>query len=242
MDNFMRKIPLLVLTIVFFSCTSNMNNERNNDTINNRSISEDIEWSQMWMVSVNNTDLPRVLIIGDSHVERYYPVVASKLQGKAYCSKFTTSRSMGDPALIEQLKTVFFSFKFDIICFNNGLHGVEYTDEEYSQYIPEVFKLFTGSNPGVKLLWVNTTARRIKDNVTAYEEKNQGVINRNMAVENFTKSKGIPLIDFYSLSVSNPDYYESDGIHFNKEGVEKEARCISEEIIKTIENSDFTMK
>ena len=237
----MKKLFYLFFTIFLISC-NNSNNVKRDEDLNNKSVSEDIEWSQMWMVSVNNTDLPRVLIIGDSHVERYYPVVASKLQDKAYCSKFTTSKSMGDPALIEQLKTVFFSFKFDIICFNNGLHGVEYPYEEYSRYIPEVYKLFTGSNPGVKLVWVNTTARRIKDNLTAFDEHNQGVINRNRSVENFTKSMGIPLIDFYSLSVSNPDYYESDGIHFNKDGVDKEAGCISDEINTIIENSAFKRK
>ena len=60
------------------------------------------------MVSVNNHDLPRVLIIGDSHVERYYPLVAARLQDKAYCSKFTTSRSLGDPALIGAAKNGIF--------------------------------------------------------------------------------------------------------------------------------------
>jgi hypothetical protein len=241
MDNLMKRILILVFPIVLFACNKN-NNAGKNGSINDRSISEDIEWSQMWMVSVNSSDLPKVLIIGDSHVERYYPVVAASLQGKAYCSKFTTSRSLGDPALIEQLKAVFFSFKFDIICFNNGLHGVEYSDEEYSRYIPEVYKLFAGSNPGVKLVWVNTTARRIKDNVTAFDEYNQGVINRNMAVENFTKSNSIALLDFYSMSVSHSGYYETDGIHFNKEGVAEESRCVSDEIIKIIENSDFIKK
>ena len=106
----------------------------------NVSISEGTEWSNTWMVATNKHDLPRVLIIGDSHVERYYQPVTNKLNKIAYCSKFTTSRSLGDPALIAQLKALFFSYKFDVITFNNGLHGVEYSDEQYNSYIPVVYK------------------------------------------------------------------------------------------------------
>jgi hypothetical protein len=241
MDNLMKKILLLVFPIVLFACNRN-NNVGKNDPINDRSISEDIEWSQMWMVSVNNHDLPRVLIIGDSHVERYYPLIAERLHDKAYCSKFTTSRSLGDPALIEQLKTVFFSFKFDIISFNNGLHGAEYSVEQYSRYIPEVYKLFIENNTGVRLIWVNTTGSRDSENISAFNEFNKEVINRNKAVENFTRANSIPLIDLYSLSNSHPEYYETDGIHFNKEGVEEEARYVSDEIIKVIENSNYIRK
>ncbi|MDP4197723.1 MAG: SGNH/GDSL hydrolase family protein, partial [Bacteroidota bacterium] len=36
-------------------------------------INEDIEWSHTWITGTNKTDLPHVLIIGDSHVEGYYP-------------------------------------------------------------------------------------------------------------------------------------------------------------------------
>jgi hypothetical protein len=234
----MTKLRNILLSVLLVSCNSRHNVQYTN-ALNEKSISEDIEWSQMWMVSVNKNDLPKVLIIGDSHVERYYPEVAAKLNGKAYCSKFTTSRSLGDPALMEQLRCLFFSFKFDIISFNNGLHGAAYTDEQYSEYIPEVYRLLIKSNPGLKLIWVNTTASRMRDNIASFDEHNQGVINRNKAVEKFTKEHSIPVVDLFSLSISHPDYYESDGIHFNKQGVEDEARHISDAIIKIIDNSDF---
>jgi hypothetical protein len=234
----MKILWYIFLTLLLISCNSSHNVQKK-PALNTTSISEDIEWSQMWMVSVNKDNLPKVLIIGDSHVERYYPEVAAKLNGKAYCSKFTTSRSLGDPALMEQLQCLFFSLKFDIISFNNGLHGAAYTDEQYGQYIPEVYKLFIESNPGMKLIWVNTTASRIKDNIASFDEHNQGVINRNKAVEKFAKERRILLVDLFSLSINHPEYYESDGIHFNKEGVADEARHISDAIIKIIDNSDF---
>jgi hypothetical protein len=237
----MKKTLHLIFIIMLIAC-KNSSTATRYDGLNNRSISEDIEWSHMWMVSVNNHDLPKVLIIGDSHVERYYPVIAAKLKDKTYCSKFTTSRSLGDPALIEQLKTIFFSYQFDIISFNNGLHGAEYSDEQYSRFIPVVYKLFIESNPGLKLIWVNTTPIRLKDNLARLEERNSEVIKRNMAVENFSKAANITFIDLYSLSVNHPEYYENDGVHFNKVGVDIEAMNVSSEILKIIEDLNIRKK
>jgi hypothetical protein len=237
----MKKLVNLLFIILFPAC-NNSSTQDWQETLKSKFFNEDIEWSNTWIVSVNKNDLPKVLIIGDSHVERYYPVIAAGLQDIAYCSKFTTSRSLGDPALIEQLRSVFFSFKFDIISFNNGLHGVEYTDEQYSQYIPVVYNLFRESNHGLKLIWVNTTARRIHDNIAEFEKYNVEVINRNRAVKKFTQANNIPLIDFYTLSVNHPEFYETDGIHFNKTGVEEEAQYISDEILKIIENMNFKRK
>ena len=200
----------------------------------NISISESTEWSNIWIVSTDKQDLPRILMIGDSHVERYYPVVADRLTNKAYCCKFTTSRSLGDPALIEQLKALFFSYRFDVIIFNNGLHGVDYSDKQYSNYIPIVYRIFKKNNPGLKLIWVNTTARRVSGNIAEFDQLNTEVINRNKSVEKFARANNIPLVDFYFLSSKHPEYYENDGIHFNKVGVEEQTRAISTAILSDL--------
>ena len=35
------------------------------------SLNESTEWSNTFIVGIDKTDLPKVLLIGDSHVERY---------------------------------------------------------------------------------------------------------------------------------------------------------------------------
>lgn len=225
----------LIFSVLMTLCLSNVHHVMGQcRSSKNSSISEDTEWSHIWMVSTRNHDLPRVLMIGDSHVERYYPGVADNLSNKAYCCKFTTSRSLGDPALIQQLKTLFFSYRFDVIIFNNGLHGVGYSNEQYSNYIPIVYKVFKKSNLGLKLIWVNTTARRVSGNISDFDQLNAEVINRNKAVEKFTRDKKIPLIDFYSLSSKHSEYYENDGIHFNPKGVEEQANAVSNSILSVL--------
>ena len=107
----MKKIILILCA--FCVIATNNNAFAESPTPKKKAISEGTEWSNMWMVSTNNHDVPRVLIMGDSHVERYYQVVNAKIGKKALCCKFTTSRSLGDPSLIAQLKALFFSYKFE---------------------------------------------------------------------------------------------------------------------------------
>jgi hypothetical protein len=232
----MRNSLSLLITLITFTLIVSYQGIAQNKSKKNVSISEGTEWSNTWMVATNKHDLPRVLIIGDSHVERYYQPVTNKLNKIAYCCKFTTSRSLGDPALIAQLKALFFSYKFDVITFNNGLHGVEYSDEQYSSYIPTVYKLFKKSNPRLKLIWVNTTPRRIGGKRPDFDQYNQGVINRNKAVEEFTRAKNIPLVDFYTPASTNLDFFDTDGIHFSKPGVEEQAKMVTSEILKALES------
>jgi hypothetical protein len=228
----MKKLILILFAICLITAKDNA--FAGSPTPKKKAISEGTEWSNMWMVATNNHNLPRVLIMGDSHVERYYQGVNSKMGNKALCCKFTTSRSLGDPSLIAQLKALFFSYKFDVICFNNGLHGTDYTDEQYSKDIPAVYKLFKKQNRNVKIIWVNTTARRVGHQLNDFDKLNDGVINRNKAVAEFTASKGIPLVDFYTPSFKNIDFYDTDGIHFSKKGVEEQARLIAVELERAL--------
>jgi hypothetical protein len=194
-----------------------------------KSVNETIEWSNTWMVNTNDSDLPRILLIGDSHVEAYYRSVADELKPVAYCCKFTTSRSLGDPILIDQLELIFKQFDFDVICFNNGLHGSAYSAEEYGTYLPAVFDLLK-KHSRKSLLWINTTASRKSGNSKEFTPFNDQVIIRNKLVSEFTGRHGIPLIDFNSLSLNHPEYYSEDGIHFNQAGIAAEAHLIEEKV------------
>src|ERR1035437_6076718 len=94
-------------------------------------VREDIEWLDVWLPNTNSHDLPRVLLIGDSITRGYGPRVEADLKGKAYVGRMATSKSLGDPALLQQVALVLQEQSFDIIHFNNGLHGKDYTQEEY---------------------------------------------------------------------------------------------------------------
>lgn len=222
------KLAFLLLTVFLFGCV----NQR--DKVDGAIINENTEWAHTWIVNTNDTILPKVLLIGDSHVERYYRVVAEKLGDKVSCSKFTTSKSLGDPVLIKQLESVLMISNFDVILFNNGLHGADYPIEDYSKYVPVVYEMLR-KNAGKSVILVNSTAIREKDNISKLAKRNQQIVERNEFLFDFAETNNIALVDFYSETVNNLDYYSSDGIHFNIVGVNLEAELVTRKINELIE-------
>src|ERR1700679_4174171 len=83
------------------------------------SAKESIEWCDIWISHANETNLPRVLILGDSIARDYYSVVEKRLEGKAYVARLTTSRFVADPVLLQEIALVLDNMKFDVIHFNN---------------------------------------------------------------------------------------------------------------------------
>lgn len=222
-------LPVIISFISLVSCQSARHSQ--SSTIN-----EDIEWTHTWITSTNKTDLPHVLIIGDSHVEAYYPSVANALNGVAYPCKLTTSKSMGDPVLLEQIEAVLKQYKFDVISFNNGLHGRGYSAEQYAAYIPRVYKLLRKyGHP--KIQWVNTTAERDTKDLQSVDSFNANIVKRNEYVKEFAQREHIPVIDDYTLSINHPEFYRNDGVHFNEEGVAAESRNVVQGILSLLNNN-----
>ena len=232
----MERRPLLML-MCFFSLFFSIAGAQENSSADTY-ISENIEWTQSWVVSTNDHDLPRVLVIGDSHVNMYYPELQKQLSGKVYTCKYTTSRSLGDPVLIRQFSWFLNTYQFDIIAFNNGLHGKAYSLDQYRSSIPEVYELLQKTNPEAKLIWINTTARRVRNHIGRLDMLNAQVVERNRVVSEFTSQKDIPVVDSYSLSYDHPEFYLPDGIHFNKEGIKEEALGVASEIVKVLKEKE----
>ena len=190
---------------------------------------ESISWNHSWIIkSTPEQNLPNVLLIGDSNVERYYPVVTNLLKDKAVVSKITTSLSMGDPTFIPQLTGLLAGHKFDYIFFNNGLHGVLFSPSKYAADISKVYKLLTKNNPVVKIVWANTTARRVPNKLDIFDAYHVDVIERNKYVGEFCNKKGITVLDFFGLTVNDKSLFTQDGIHVNELGVAAQAKLIAE--------------
>src|ERR1041384_1390657 len=78
---------------------------------------ESIEWCDIWVSHANETNLPRVLLVGDSIARDYYPEVEKRLAGKAFVARLATSRFVADPVLLKEIESVLDGAKFDVIQF-----------------------------------------------------------------------------------------------------------------------------
>ena len=100
---------------------------------------------------MNDTDLPRVLFIGDSITRAYYPAVELNLKGRAYVARVATSKAIGDPSLIGEIRTFLTEARFDVVHFNIGMHGWAYSEDEYRRNLPVLAAAIKEGAPGAKL-------------------------------------------------------------------------------------------
>ena len=201
------------------------------------SAKESIEWCDIWIAHANETSLPRVLLIGDSITRAYYPEVEKHLDGKAYVGRLSSSAFISDPALLDQIKMVLTQYKFDVIHFNNGMHGWQHSEKEYEQAFPEYFKTIKKYAPNARLIWANTTPLKVSppsssDNST--QATDERIAQRNAIAAKFMQAHGIPVEDLNTPMQGHPEYHV-DNVHFNDQGISIQAKLIAPDIEKLLQ-------
>jgi lysophospholipase L1-like esterase len=197
-------------------------------------VRESIEWCNIWIPDADNAKLPRVLLIGDSITQNYYPLVAERLGGKASVGRLATSKSLGDPAYLAEVELVLKQYRFDVIHFNNGLHGFGYTEADYQRDFPALLAMFKKLAPGTKLIWATTTPMRVAGNPAAFDPKTERVKHRNRIAQEFVAKAGISVDDLFGLVESHPEYHGGDGVHFSPAGVAAEAQQVSRAVLEQL--------
>ena len=197
---------------------------------------EAIEWCDIWISHANETKLPRVLLIGDSIVRDYYPEVEKRLSNKAFVARLSSSRFISDPVLLKEIELVLDGTKFDVIQFNNGMHGWQHTEAEYRKAFPKLIKTMRAHAPKARLVWATTTPLRDGKDVT-YDTKAQysdeRIAARNAIAAEFVTAQNIPTDDLNASMRGHPEYH-SDNVHFNSQGIQIQADQVSVEIEKLL--------
>jgi lysophospholipase L1-like esterase len=191
---------------------------------------EAIEWCNIWITDANGAKLPHVLLIGDSITQGYYQQVADGLKGKASVARLTTSKSVGDPALLAEVALVLGQCQFDVVHFNNGLHGWGYSEEEYKQHFPELVATIRKHAPKAKLIWATITPMRQAGKLDVIAENSKRVQARNKIAEEIVTKEAIAIDDLYGLVENHAEYWSGDGVHFNRQGIAVQAEQVSKRI------------
>lgn len=175
---------------------------------------ESIEWCDAWIPHMKESSLPRVMLIGDSITRGYYAGVEDRLKGKAYVARIATSKAIGDPALLDEIRVFLTQARFDVVHFNVGMHGWDYTEAEYAKHLPALLKTIRKAAPGARLIWAHTTPVR-KDREKGAQ--NSRINERNQIAQAFFGKQKIPVDNLHQLMQTKPELH-SDDVHFNKEG------------------------
>ena len=184
------------------------------------------EWCSITSYDANKTDLPRVLIIGDSIVSRYASAVNGAIKGKAYLSVMATSKAVGDPALLEEIKTILSQYKYAVVHFNIGLHGFE--PVAYKKGFPEMIDTIRKNAPDAKLMWRTTTPCK-GDAPGSNVRKCNGIAAEFAAKENIAVDD---LFAFVMSNVGNPDVmWDGGGVHFTEAGAALQGKQVAQSIL-----------
>ena len=211
---------------------------------------EPIEWYDIWLPHANETDLPRVLLIGDSIARDYNPEVERLLAEKAYVNRLASSAFISDPMLLDQIKLVLDHYSFDVIVFNNGMHGWQHGETEYRAAFPVFLETIQNNAHGAKLVWADTTplkdstklsAKPVSSSIAAADSgktllkadrtaiSDERIAARNAIAHDFLKRRGILIVDLHAPMLGHPEYY-ADNIHFNPTGIAIQAELIANEV------------
>jgi lysophospholipase L1-like esterase len=195
---------------------------------------ESIEWCNIWIPDANGTKLPHVLLIGDSITGGYGPKVADELNGKASVARLTTSKSIGDPAILAEVAMVLDQCRFDVVHFNNGLHGWGYTEAEYETHFPKLVATIRKHAPKAKLIWATITPMRQAGKLDVIAEGTKRVLARNRIADVFVTKEGITVDDLYGLVKDHPEYWSNDGVHFNGKGIAVQAEQVTKRVLESL--------
>lgn len=188
---------------------------------------EDFEWICSRQDHNNKNDLPRVLLIGDSITRGYETIVSNRLRGAAYVDYVATSYSIDSKSYYSLIKSICSYNKYDLVHFNNGLHGIHVSQKTYEKKLEKMLKLFDKS----KVIMTLTTK-------LFYEGKNkfettwfQRVDERNKIMIALSKKCDLSIDDLYTVSsgLKKEDLY-GDGVHFSNSGYE----ILSDSVEKSI--------
>ena len=194
-----------------------------------KSVLEKVEWTWAERPAVTDSNLPNILLVGDSITRAYFPDVAKLLAGKANVYLFATSAAAGDPRLPRQLRDYFAMehLRFAVIQFNNGMHGWGYSEAEYSEGLPGMIQVLRRAEPASRLIWASTTPVHSPD---ASGATNVRIDARNAAALRLMKRLAIPVDDQHQLMLAHDDLHTGD-VHYKPEG----SRIQAEQAAQTLE-------
>ena len=177
---------------------------------------ETFEWMQSWCDHTEKTDLPRLLLIGDSITRAYESKVRELLAGHYYVDYIAASYSIDQPIYAEIVKNLVKDMPYAAIHFNHGLHGWHMTDKVYGEGVDS---LLSEIGKDKRVVVATSTLVKEKGNLRVDYRQTGIVLRRNEIVKNIAAKRGYEVDDLYSVSANIPNEHRwEDGTHYSEEG------------------------
>jgi dienelactone hydrolase/lysophospholipase L1-like esterase len=193
----------------------------------------------------DKTDLPRVVLLGDSIRQGYAPLVAKKLAGQAV---IVSPPGVGDSAwLLANLEKFALTEKPALVHFNAGLHDLklgragkthQVEIAVYKKNLEEIVaRLRKGSSASI--VFANTTPihdERHAKRKAAFDRFEADVARYNAAAEGLMRSLGVAVNDLHTIVERGGvgKLLGGDGTHYTAEGNEVLATAVADCVLRQL--------
>jgi lysophospholipase L1-like esterase len=184
------------------------------------------EWCEFWWEDADKKNSPRALFIGDSITKGYRPYVNECIKEKVCIDMLATSKALDNPSLLLEIDYILShgNFKYEVIHFNNGLHGWHMSEEEYEKWLDVVVLHLREVAKDANLILAFTTPVTKAGNPEELDgEINSRVIARNASIRRIAVKYDCIINDLYTPMISKSEFRYEDGYHYIESGYKMQA-------------------
>jgi len=189
--------------------------------------------------AVSDTNLPRVLLIGDSILNGYQHELVKLLEGKAYVDAWVNPYWQSETYNDLLAKVLDAAGPYDLVHWNTGLHGHggRVKSREYDPLTREFLAIIRKKSPHAKIIWASITPVTVKKNPGLLDPViNADILEQNRKADLIMRDQGIPTEDFYALLVDRRrELAVGDGFHWTAPAYSLLARTAAKSIGKQLE-------
>ncbi|MBO7721784.1 MAG: SGNH/GDSL hydrolase family protein [Kiritimatiellae bacterium] len=189
---------------------------------------EQTEWSMYNAGGMIHTNMPRVLLVGDSITAQYQGGVAKLLKGKMYMSYWASSYCVTSPVYMKLLEAFLDdpTLPYDVVHFNNGLHSLATPVEAYAKRYREAVALIRRKAPKAKIIIATSTP--LKDAKLTVRVRALNEVALAVAKEN-----GLEVNDLFArLDPMDREANWSDTYHHRQPLKEIETKQVADAVLK----------
>ncbi len=196
---------------------------------------ETYEWCDFWWEKTDRKDKPRVLLIGDSIARAYRPRVNQLLKEAAYVDMLATSRAVDNPSFKSEIGYMLSqeNFRYKVIHFNNGIHGLHLSVQEYQNGLEEAVEYIIENCGKARLILALSTPVTVEGRKeiinTGLTDK---LVDRNNAMRLIGNKYNLTINDLYTPMLGKSEYRAGDGLHYNDGGENAQADIVAGKIME----------
>jgi len=222
------------------------------DASGDRMVNYSGEGYMLQRVKIEDSELPRILVVGDSISMGYRRYITAHFKDRAYVDYWVGGHWFGETARGENSPAkvawdgVLSNGPYDVISWNamtlhmwNGYPG-RTNEETYPANMTEVVDHLLASAPDTEFIWVRCTPWRTtpeSGQAGLDPSRNDRIVRLNTVTDAIMRERNIPIIDTYTLTLDRFDTLKEgsqDAVHWPASVNEEMAEMIIEEIEKQL--------